>query len=154
MRKYFLILTICFFCCRVAAQQYYNEWIDYSKTYYKFKVGSTGLYRINQPNLPTALQSIPAEQFQLWRNGKEVAIYTSVSSGPLPSHQPFHAHFPLTWIRPPSGVAPHGPYQASAACVNVSSPPLTPRTIAMSKVGSLRRMNPSVNAAYCSCSIL
>jgi hypothetical protein len=85
MRKYFFILTICFVCCRVAAQQYYNEWIDYSKTYYKFKVGSTGLYRINQPNLPAALQSVPAEQFQLWRNGKEVAIYTSVSSGPLPS---------------------------------------------------------------------
>src|SRR6187402_1923053 len=69
-----------------SSQVYNNEWIDYSKTYYKFKVGASGLYRINQSNLPASLQSVPAEQFQLWRNGKEIAIYTSVVSGPLPSN--------------------------------------------------------------------
>jgi hypothetical protein len=73
-------------CFSAVTQQYYNEWIDYSKTYYKFKIGTTGLYRINQNNLPAALQTVPAEQFQLWRNGKEVAIYTSVASGALPSN--------------------------------------------------------------------
>ena len=86
MRKYFSILLACFICCNAIAQQYYNEWIDYSKTYYKFKVGATGLYRINQNNLPAALQTVPAEQFQLWRNGKEIALYTSVSSGALPAN--------------------------------------------------------------------
>ncbi|HVX25263.1 MAG TPA: C25 family cysteine peptidase, partial [Parafilimonas sp.] len=75
MRKYLFILFTCIICCHTIAQQYYNEWIDYSKTYYKFKVGSTGLYRINTASLPAALQSISTDQFQLWRNGKEVALY-------------------------------------------------------------------------------
>lgn len=66
------------------AQQYGNEWIDYNKTYYKFKVGSTGLYRIAQTALPAAIANVPAEQFQLWRNGKQVPLYTSVASGSLP----------------------------------------------------------------------
>ena len=63
---------------------YNNEWIDYSKTYYKFYVGKTGLFRISQTALASVgVGSTPAEQFQLWRNGREVPIYTSVSSGPL-----------------------------------------------------------------------
>ncbi|MBS1934372.1 MAG: hypothetical protein JST96_10270, partial [Bacteroidetes bacterium] len=66
------------------AQTYYNEWIDYSKTYYKFKVGANGLYRISQTVLSNAgLGSVPAQNFQLFRNGKEVPIYTSVASGTL-----------------------------------------------------------------------
>jgi hypothetical protein len=61
-----------------------NEWIDYSKTYYKFKVGKTGVYRIQQTTLAAAgIGSTPAEHFQLWRNGREVPIYTSVPAGPL-----------------------------------------------------------------------
>lgn len=75
MRKYFLILITILICYNAFTQQYYNEWIDYSKTYYKFKIASTGLYRINQANLPAALQAVPANQLQLWRNGKEVALY-------------------------------------------------------------------------------
>jgi hypothetical protein len=63
-------------------QAYNNEWINYSRTYYKFKVGITGLYRISQPTLAAAgIGSAPAEQFQLWRNGQQVAIYTSVQTG-------------------------------------------------------------------------
>lgn len=85
MRKYWIIWFCCLVCYNAVAQQYYNEWIDYSKTYYKFKVGATGLYRISQNNLPVALQNIPVEQYKLWRNGKEVAIYTSVATGTLPA---------------------------------------------------------------------
>ncbi|HET9278580.1 MAG TPA: C25 family cysteine peptidase, partial [Flavitalea sp.] len=63
---------------------YNNEWIDYGKTYYKFSVGTTGLYRISQATLTSiGIGNTPAEHFQLWRNGREVALYTSVSSGPL-----------------------------------------------------------------------
>jgi hypothetical protein len=66
------------------AQVYNNEWIDYSKTYYKFKVGKTGIYRIPQSVLSTAgLSSTPAEYFQLWRNGKQIPIYISVATGGL-----------------------------------------------------------------------
>ena len=66
------------------AQVYNNEWIDYSKTYYKFKVGKTGLCRVSQSVLSsTGLGSTPAEYFQLWRNGKQIPIYTSVANGAL-----------------------------------------------------------------------
>ncbi len=67
-----------------ADAQFNNEWIDFNKTYYKFSVGSNGLYRIPFGTLQAAgLSSTPAEQFQLWRNGKEVSIYTSIQSGML-----------------------------------------------------------------------
>lgn len=66
------------------AQVYNNEWIDYQKTYYKFKVGKTGVYRIPQAVLATAgLGATPAEQFQLWRNGVQVPVYTSLATGVL-----------------------------------------------------------------------
>ena len=61
-----------------------NSWIDYTKTYYKFKIARDSMCRITQPVLVTAgLGSTPAQNFQLWRNGKEVRMYTSVSSGVL-----------------------------------------------------------------------
>ncbi len=40
----FGLLLTCSFVAK--AQVYNNEWIDYSKTYYKFKVGSDGVYRL------------------------------------------------------------------------------------------------------------
>ena len=82
MKKFlFGLLLTCAFTAK--GQVYNNEWIeDYSKTYYKFKVGKTGIYRITQSVLSSAgLSSIPAEHFQLWRNGKQVPIYTTVASG-------------------------------------------------------------------------
>ncbi|MFN8291987.1 MAG: C25 family cysteine peptidase [Chitinophagaceae bacterium] len=84
-----LLLLLCLSSVLYAEGQpynYYNEWIDYSKTYYKFKVGTTGLFRISQPVLASAgLGSIPAQQFQLWRNGQQIPIYTSVQSGVMSS---------------------------------------------------------------------
>ncbi len=78
-----LLLTCSFFA---EAQVFNNEWIDYSKTYYKFKVGKDGLYRLPQSVLSSAgLGTVPAEQFQLWRNGVQVPLFTSVASGALAS---------------------------------------------------------------------
>jgi hypothetical protein len=86
MKKYLFILFVFFAASNTLhAQQYNNEWINYSNTYYKFKVGKTGLYRINANALPAALSIVSADQFQLWRNGQQVAIYTSVASGALPA---------------------------------------------------------------------
>ncbi len=66
------------------AQVYNNEWINYSRTYYKFKVGSTGVHRIAQPVLASlGIGSTAAEQFQLWRNGQQVPLYTTVQTGPM-----------------------------------------------------------------------
>ncbi|MEI9934268.1 MAG: hypothetical protein WDM71_05325 [Ferruginibacter sp.] len=79
-----ILIPILLLFAHIAHAQLNNSWIDYSKTYYKFRIATTGLYRINQPVLTAAgLGNIPAEQFQLWHNGKEERIYTSQSSGQL-----------------------------------------------------------------------
>jgi len=83
MKKILLALLLaCGFIAQ--AQVFNNEWIDYSKTYYKFKVGKDGVCRIPQTVLAGAgLGTVPAEQFQLWRNGVQIPIYTSQPSGQL-----------------------------------------------------------------------
>ncbi len=96
MRKFYVIFFICFLSsCWVQAQSYRNEWIDYSKTYYKFSVGAfgydyvswpiqNGMVRIPQSTLASAgLGNVPAEQFQLFRDGMEQPIYTSKPTGIL-----------------------------------------------------------------------
>lgn len=85
MKKIFNLFVLLLLVQYVQAQLFNNEWIDYSKTYYKFKVGKTGLYRIEKNQLPAALQNTPVENFVLWRNGNKVPIYSSVSSGALPN---------------------------------------------------------------------
>ncbi len=85
MKKLLLVLFI-FISAVAFAQPYSNSWIDYNKTYFKFSIGKTGLFRIPQSALNSiGLGSTPAEQFQLWRNGEEVSLYTTVASGPLGS---------------------------------------------------------------------
>ncbi len=77
-----LLLPVFIFCAFSASAQLNNSWIDYSKTYYKFKVAADNICRISQPVLngtAAALGSANADHFQLWRNGKEVRLYTSVS---------------------------------------------------------------------------
>lgn len=97
MKKLLTIIVLFVFGVTAKAQLFRNEWIDYSKTYYKFKVSfgidpvtiqpiKKGLVRIKQADLASiGLGSIQAENFQLFRNGVEVPIYTSVSSGLLGS---------------------------------------------------------------------
>jgi hypothetical protein len=83
MKKNLLILFLAFsFIAK--AQTYNNEWINYSQTYYKFKVASTGLYRITQPVLAgLGIGNTPAEQFQLWRNGQQIPLFTTVTTGAM-----------------------------------------------------------------------
>ncbi|MHC2991451.1 hypothetical protein OB13_07585, partial [Pontibacter sp. HJ8] len=53
-----------------------NEWIDYSKTYYKLKVVNSGLHRLSHGFLDSlGLADTNPQHFQLFRRGKEVAIY-------------------------------------------------------------------------------
>lgn len=94
-KRLLLAILSCLLTASLFAQVYRNEWIDYSKTYYKFNIGQfgsdivgapikSGVVRITQPTLAAAgLASIPAEQLQLWRNGEEVPIFISKSSGLL-----------------------------------------------------------------------
>jgi hypothetical protein len=82
MRK--ILIPILLLCVTVTHAQLNNSWIDYNRTYFKFKVGKSGVYRISQPTLASAgLNNVPAEQFQLWRNGQQVRIFTTVASGSL-----------------------------------------------------------------------
>jgi hypothetical protein len=79
-----LLFPFFIMCTLAGTAQYNNSWIDYSKTYYKFKVSKNGLYRISQAALSSiGLGTAPAEQFQLWRNGEQVSLYTSVTTGPM-----------------------------------------------------------------------
>ncbi|HWR32401.1 MAG TPA: C25 family cysteine peptidase, partial [Chitinophagaceae bacterium] len=42
------------------------------------------LHRISQPILAgLGIGNVPAEQFKLWRNGREVPVYTTVQTGPM-----------------------------------------------------------------------
>ena len=79
-----LLFPFFIFCTLAATAQYNNSWIDYSKIYYKFKVSKNGIYRISQFELfAIGLAGKPADQFQLWRNGEQVRLYTSVATGVL-----------------------------------------------------------------------
>src|SRR5688572_22617035 len=83
MKRIFTLLLLCM-PVAMMAQQYNNEWINFSQTYYKFKVGSTGLYRIPYSVLSGAgLGSTPVQQFQVWRNGQQVPLYTTIASGTM-----------------------------------------------------------------------
>ena len=82
--KKFLFTSSILLLITTGFSQLNNSWIDYSKTYYKFKVSRDSMCRIAQPVLASiGLGSVPAQNFQLWRNGKEVRLYTSVPSGVL-----------------------------------------------------------------------
>jgi len=97
IKKFFLpVILLAIIGTNVSAQMSYNNnWIDYNKPYYKFKVGTfgtdyenapvkNGIVRVYGNALAAAgLGSIPAEQFQLWRNGQEIPIYVSKSIGTL-----------------------------------------------------------------------
>ncbi len=84
--KRFLLPLLLFTSLMAHSQAYNNEWINYNLTYYKFKVGATGLYRITQPALASiGLGTAPAEHFQLWRNGQQIPLYTTIQTGVLSS---------------------------------------------------------------------
>ena len=82
MKRNILLFLLILLTLQGFSQSYGNEWIDYSKTYYKFSLGSNSIYRISDTVLTASgLGSTPAEQFQLWHNGQQVPLYTSVPSG-------------------------------------------------------------------------
>ena len=59
---------------------YGNEWIDYTKDYYKVKVGEDGIYQITGKTLKEAgmnLTGLKPNDLQLWHFGKEIPIRTT-----------------------------------------------------------------------------
>ncbi|HCY89614.1 MAG TPA: hypothetical protein DHV17_05085, partial [Chitinophagaceae bacterium] len=79
-----LLLPLFLLISVLGQAQLNNSWIDYSKTYFKFRIAKDTLCRIPQSTLAAAgLGSVNADHFQLWRNGEEVRLFTSVSNAPL-----------------------------------------------------------------------
>jgi Peptidase family C25/FlgD Ig-like domain/CARDB len=79
-----LLLPLFVLVAMAGYSQLGNSWIDYSKTYYKFKVGKDGISRISQPVIAAAgLGGTQVQHFQLWRNGQQVRMFTSVSTGAM-----------------------------------------------------------------------
>ncbi len=61
---------------------YGNEWIDYSKTYFKIKVAEDGVYRVDFQTLTAAgfpAGSVSANDWRLYRNGTQEAIFCSTN---------------------------------------------------------------------------
>ncbi len=79
-----ILFSFLLLCSFAANAQFNNSWIDYSKSYFKFKVAADSLYRIPQSVFAAAgLSATNADHFQLWRNGEQIRLYTSVSGTTL-----------------------------------------------------------------------
>lgn len=82
LHQKFLVLVIAFLFLGIhfIRAQYGNEWIDYSRTYYKFKIGKEGIYRIPQSALAASgLSSITGDQVTVFHKGQEIPIFVSTA---------------------------------------------------------------------------
>ncbi len=78
MRQFFLYVTLFLMSVLPSVAQYGNEWIDFDKTYYKFKITEDGIYRIPQSVLANAsLGGVTGSQYRLFHLGEEVPLFTS-----------------------------------------------------------------------------
>lgn len=84
MLRIFLFVVIT--CCVVGVfgqTPYGNDWINPTQSYYKIKVTQKGIYRLNYALLNSqipSLNTINPKNFQLFKNGKEVAIHVQGES--------------------------------------------------------------------------
>lgn len=114
MKKFLTVLLLTVVCGVSFSQAYRNEWINYSNTYYKFKVSATGIYRIPKSQLQTiGLGNTAAQNFQLWHNGVEVPLYTTATSGLLASDGYLEFYGQTNDGTPDTDVYPDPSYQPS-----------------------------------------
>lgn len=77
MIKRLFLFCFLFFTAYLVAQNYGNEWIDYSQKHYRIQIPQTGIYRINYTTLINAgipVGSINPKNFQLFMKGEEQYI--------------------------------------------------------------------------------
>ena len=84
--RIFLSLLILLVCGGLTfSQNYGNEWIDFSKPYYKLEVIEDGIHKVTFSDLQAAgvpVTSIDPRSLQLWRRGQQVDIaFTGQSDG-------------------------------------------------------------------------
>ncbi|MCK5102218.1 MAG: transporter, partial [Cyclobacteriaceae bacterium] len=80
MKKGFLILIYIqiLISSTVVAQEYGNEWINYSQKYYKLSTAEDGFYRISYNELVSAgfpISTIDPRKIKLYHRGKEQSIF-------------------------------------------------------------------------------
>lgn len=80
MKKGFQILTfiLVISCSYSSAQDYGNEWINFSQKYFKLSTAEDGIYRISYTELVTAgfpISSIDPKKIQIYHRGQEQAIF-------------------------------------------------------------------------------
>lgn len=71
------IIALLLFVSFTSYGQVGNEWIDFTQSYYKIKIGADGFYRVTQEQLQAIgfpISSVPASRVQLFRRGTEVAL--------------------------------------------------------------------------------
>src|SRR5688500_3113161 len=79
-----LLLVFLLFAAVSAKAQLNNSWIDCSTSYYKGFLSQESLCRIPQSTLAAGrLSGVNADHFQLWKNGEQVRLYTSVTNSGL-----------------------------------------------------------------------
>lgn len=81
--KHFYALIFSILSLTTFAQPHGNEWINYNQPYYKFKVVSNGIYRIDQAALQNAginLNGLDPRNFQVFGRGEEQYIYVEGES--------------------------------------------------------------------------
>jgi len=82
MKKIFVIgLLLCaLFPSTFAQSPPANNWIDFSKTYYRYYSDETGLHRLDYNTLVAAgLNNLVGSQLQVFSRGEEIPIYVSTS---------------------------------------------------------------------------
>ena len=83
-----LLVLVCLLLSPAAQAQsgpYGNEWIVPGQPYYKMKVWRDGLYRLDYAYLSklSGVTGVAPTQLQVWRRGKEVAVYQGGNSAAL-----------------------------------------------------------------------
>jgi len=84
MKKVLQVIIQLALSVSLMGQGYGNEWIDYSKTYYKIQVSEDGLYRISRKNLESAgiqMSSLQSNNVKMIHNGQEVPVYVHMVNG-------------------------------------------------------------------------
>ncbi|MEO6882573.1 MAG: C25 family cysteine peptidase [Bacteroidia bacterium] len=80
IKKFLLTFFLLISATGLFAQTFGNEWINYSQKYYKIKISSDGVYRVDSTTLANAgipLNTIHPKNFQIFAKGIEQYIYCS-----------------------------------------------------------------------------
>jgi hypothetical protein len=78
MKRKLLLFLLLLTCCFAQAQNYGNEWINYSQQYFKVKVWQDGIHRIDRQTLLFAgipVTTIDPRKIQLFHNGEQQYIH-------------------------------------------------------------------------------